>query len=80
MIRSLMSPESFVNCEPMIDAYEAGGLLKLHPKTVKRLAADGIIPGLKIGKLWRFRASSLDEWMRSQLHCTSHPRPLKENA
>jgi excisionase family DNA binding protein len=60
-------------CEPLIDAGQAGELLELHPKTVKRLAARGILPGIRIGKLWRFRASSLDAWLKSQLHLSRHP-------
>jgi excisionase family DNA binding protein len=35
-------------------------------KRVVDLAAKGIIPAVKIGKLWRFRASSLDRWMTEQ--------------
>jgi excisionase family DNA binding protein len=60
-------------CEPLIDVNEAAELLEVHPKTVKRLAAKGVIPAMKIGKLWRFRASLLDPWMKSQLHLWCHP-------
>ena len=62
-------------CEPLIDAIEAGTILKVHPKTAKRLAAEGVIPAMKIGKLWRFRASVLDSWMDAQLHSSGHPCP-----
>jgi excisionase family DNA binding protein len=61
-------------CEPLIDAAEAADLLKVHPKTVKRMAAQGRLPGLRIGRLWRFRASELDDWMRICLNSGSHPR------
>ncbi|OAI56677.1 hypothetical protein AYO50_00385 [Acidobacteria bacterium SCGC AG-212-P17] len=60
-------------CEPLIDADQAAELLEIHPKTVKRLAAKGILPGMRIGKLWRFRASLLDAWLKSQLHLSRHP-------
>jgi excisionase family DNA binding protein len=56
-----------VHCEPLIDAERAAQLLKLHPKTVKRLVQKGRLPGFRIGRVWRFRESSLDVWMRSQL-------------
>jgi excisionase family DNA binding protein len=65
--------EAKSKCEPLIDADEAAKLLEVHPKTVKRLAAEGIIPAMRIGRLWRFRASLLDAWMRSQLHLSRHP-------
>jgi len=41
--------------------------LKIHPKTLQRLARNGEITALQIGKLWRFRASNLNEWMKSKL-------------
>jgi excisionase family DNA binding protein len=59
--------------EPLIDAYEAAQILRLHPVTVREMAARREIPGLKIGKVWRFRASSLDEWVNSRLDLSSHP-------
>jgi excisionase family DNA binding protein len=65
--------EAKSKCEPLIDVHEAAELLEVHPKTVKRLAARGIIPGMRIGKLWRFRASLLDAWLNSQLHLSRHP-------
>jgi excisionase family DNA binding protein len=62
-------------CEPLIDAGRAAELLMLHPKTVKRLAQDGVLPGMKIGRVWRFRESSLDAWMSARLQCSGHPSP-----
>ena len=62
-------------CEALINAEQAAELLRIHPKTVKRLAAEGRIPGMRIGKLWRFRESSLDEWMDSQIQFSRHPCP-----
>jgi excisionase family DNA binding protein len=67
-----------MNCEPLINVDRAAELLGIHPKTVKRLASEGIIPGMRIGKLWRFRESVLDAWMKAQLNFSSHPRPEVE--
>jgi excisionase family DNA binding protein len=64
-----------MSCEPLISAERAAQLLGVHPKTVKRLAGDGLIPGMRIGKLWRFRESVLDSWMSAQLNSNGHPRP-----
>jgi excisionase family DNA binding protein len=64
-----------VRCEPLIDAQRAAELLQLHPKTVKKLAQAGELPGMKIGRVWRFRESSLDEWMRLRLQYCRHPSP-----
>jgi excisionase family DNA binding protein len=65
--------QKMAHIEPLIDAYEAAQILRLHPVTVREMAARREIPGLKIGKVWRFRASSLDEWVNSRLDLSSHP-------
>src|SRR5436309_2507837 len=52
----------YMTCEPLVTADRAGELLKLHPKTVKKMAQAGVLPAMKIGRVWRFRESSLDEW------------------
>ena len=49
--------------EPLIDSEEAAALLKIHPKTLQKLARNGEITAIKIGKLWRFRASALNRWL-----------------
>ena len=66
-------------CEALITADRAAELLKLHPKTVKRLAQAGNVPGMKIGRVWRFRESALDAWMSARLKCSSHPSPRGES-
>ena len=50
--------------EPLLDSDEAARLLRIHPKTLQKMARDGEIRGIHIGKLWRFRASDLDKWIR----------------
>ena len=53
--------------ERLLDSEEAARLLRIHPKTLQRMARNGEIRGVQIGKLWRFRASQLNEWMESRL-------------
>lgn len=59
-----MSEKSF---EPLLTAEEAAKLLRIHPKTLVRLARDGEVPSSRLGRFWRFRASSLDAWLSSGL-------------
>ena len=47
--------------EPLLDSDEAASLLKIHPKTLQRMARKGEITGIQVGKLWRFRASDLEQ-------------------
>jgi len=52
-------------CEPLLRVGEVAKLLGVHPSTLLRLATSGRLPGVKIGKLWRFRGSDLDAWVAS---------------
>jgi excisionase family DNA binding protein len=52
--------------ESLLDSDEAAALLKIHPKTLQRMARRGEISAIQIGKLWRFRASVLNEWIKSR--------------
>ena len=46
--------------EPVWSCTDAARFLRLHPKTVKRLARLGQIPGRRVGRRWFFRPSDLD--------------------
>ena len=48
--------------EPLRNSELAADLLQIHYKTLQKLARRGGIRGTHIGKLWRFRASDLNEW------------------
>jgi excisionase family DNA binding protein len=52
--------------EPLLDSQQAATLLRIHPKTLQRMARNGQITGIQIGKLWRFRASELELWLRKR--------------
>ena len=49
--------------EPLLVVAEAAKLLRIHPKTLRTKARRGIIPATQVGRLWRFRASALNEWL-----------------
>jgi excisionase family DNA binding protein len=51
--------------EPLLDASEAASLLRIHPKTLQKLARIGYLPAYRVGKFWRYRASDLEKWLRS---------------
>ena len=42
---------------------EVAAYLKLAEKTAYRLAAEGKLPGFKVGGSWRFKGSDLQEWI-----------------
>jgi excisionase family DNA binding protein len=52
--------------EPLLDSNQAAVLLQIHPKTLQKMARRGEIHGTHVGKLWRFRASDLNDWLFSK--------------
>ncbi|WP_244965020.1 MULTISPECIES: helix-turn-helix domain-containing protein [Pseudomonas] len=46
---------------------EVAGYLKLAEKTAYRLAAEGRIPGFKVGGSWRFRKAVIEDWIDQQM-------------
>ncbi len=56
-----------IEFERLLDSDEAASLLKIHPKTLQRMAREGRIAAIQIGKLWRFRASALDDFLRQKM-------------
>jgi excisionase family DNA binding protein len=65
--------------EHLLDSEEAAAMLKIHPKTLQKLARSGEIRGVQIGKLWRFRASSLNAWLAEKIVARPSVSPqLKE--
>lgn len=59
--------EAIPTFEQLLDSDEAAALLKTHPKTLQKMARNGEITGVQIGKLWRFRASVLNDWLEHKL-------------
>lgn len=60
--------------ERLIDSDEAASMLGIHPKTLQRMARQGAINAIRVGRLWRFRASWIDEW----INCTVSKNPNHE--
>lgn len=45
---------------------EVAQYLKLAEKTAYRLAAEGKLPGFKVGGSWRFKREDIDRWIEEQ--------------
>lgn len=46
--------------QALLTPAQAAERLRLHPKTVARMARDGRLPAVKVGTGWRFRSDQLD--------------------
>jgi excisionase family DNA binding protein len=56
-----------ISFERLLDSDEAAALLNIHPKTLQKMARNGQITGVQIGRLWRFRASVLNDWLEHKM-------------
>ena len=45
---------------------ELSEYLKIPKSTVYKLCQEGKIPGQKVGRHWRFRRETIDNWLDSQ--------------
>ena len=45
---------------------EVAQYLKLAEKTAYRLAAEGKLPGFKVGGSWRFKKEDIEHWIEQQ--------------
>lgn len=61
--------------EPLLDSVEAAALLRIHPKTLQKLARRGEIVARHVGKVWRFRVSDLNDWLW-RLERNAHGSPV----
>jgi excisionase family DNA binding protein len=48
---------------PLIDSNQAAQFLGVHPRTLQRMVLRGEITAVKVGKLWRFVPSAIQEWV-----------------
>lgn len=57
----------------VLTADEAANLLRVSTKTILTLARDGVLPGEKVGRAWRFLRADLLAYLRGE-------RPRKASA
>lgn len=79
---TMPKPTSAVVSEELyVDATEGAKFLSIHPRTLLRMARDGVVPAHPLGDgqrhQWRFLVSELDAWMRSRVN--SNRRPCSPN-
>jgi excisionase family DNA binding protein len=63
--------------EPYVDAKDGAAFLRIHAKTLMRLARKGEVPAYSFSegtrRHWRFLISELDTWMKSKVNSNAHP-------
>lgn len=58
----------------LLTVQEVAKWLGVHPMTIYRKAAKGLIPAVKIGKAWLFAEDVLGEWIKSQMKIGGMPK------
>ena len=52
--------------EEILTLKEVADHLKLAEKTAYRLAAEGKLPGFKVGGSWRFKKEDINRWIEER--------------
>jgi len=55
------------NERQVLTAGETAEYLRLSVATVYRLAQEGSIPAVRVGRVWRFPRRLLDEWLEREM-------------
>jgi len=53
--------------EPLLDSHKAAAVLGVHPRTLQRMVHRGEIAGVHVGKLWRYKPSSIAQWIEREM-------------
>lgn len=66
--------------EPWLSVEEVADHLKISKESVYRWLEKGKIPAHRVGKQWRFKASEVDEWVKSGSAAENQQTPNTEQA
>lgn len=53
---------------------EVAAYLKLAEKTAYKLAAEGKLPGFKVGGSWRFKSADIARWIEEKKASTTNKK------
>lgn len=59
--------------ELILTPLEAAAYLRISVATLLRRSRTLEIPGVRVGKFWRYRKSDLDDWLASKVSSFRHP-------
>jgi excisionase family DNA binding protein len=56
----------------IMTVHDVAGYLRLSEAKVYKMANEGRVPALRMGKSWRFKRELIDEWIRRETELTLH--------
>ena len=54
-------PNSGIGDNTLMTVDEVAEFLRLKPETIRSMARRGDLPGIKLGRVWRFRRTSISQ-------------------
>ena len=66
-----------VSEEALMDIKQVASYLQINEATAYSWAQKGKLPGIKIGRIWRFRREDIEAWLDRNM---SVPKPAGESA
>jgi len=56
----------------IMTVHDVAGYLRLSEAKVYKMANEGRVPALRMGKSWRFKRELIDEWIRRETELGLH--------
>jgi len=56
----------------IMTVHDVAEYLRLSEAKVYKMANEGRVPALRMGKTWRFKKELIDEWIRRETELTLH--------
>ncbi len=56
----------------IMTVHDVAGYLRLSEAKVYKMANEGRVPALRMGKSWRFKRELIDEWIRRETEQALH--------
>ena len=56
----------------IMTVHDVAEYLRLSEAKVYKMANEGHVPALRMGKTWRFKKELIDEWIRRETNLTLH--------
>jgi hypothetical protein len=61
--------------EHLLNSEQAAAFMNVHPRVLQRYARNDLVAGLRVGKLWRSRASDFDGRSQDGEHTAIDSQP-----
>jgi excisionase family DNA binding protein len=75
-----MRQEQIMPDEQLMSIRDVADFLKLNQTTIYAWAQQGILPGYKLGRTWRFRPSDIEAWLEERRNAEASKAVTEQTA